>query len=79
MESEGRSRLWAMDDVEDSIRKGVLISFCITRSIFPSTFTAATPTLYVADPVLLKQIMVQDFSSFPNSQVSYQLVMAHEG
>ncbi|XP_077508156.1 cytochrome P450 3A11-like [Amblyomma americanum] len=37
------------------------------------TFTMATPTLMVGDPVLLKDIMVKNFASFPNTQFIRQV------
>lgn len=37
------------------------------------TFTMCTPTLMVADPLLLKDIMVKNFASFPNTEFIRQV------
>ncbi|XP_037564634.2 cytochrome P450 3A9 [Dermacentor silvarum] len=83
-----RTRYWASRGVEhvtclEFIRNTVRMYFTPLHIIWQEvyrkhgpitgTFTMATPTLMVGDPVLLKEIMVKNFSSFPNTEFIRQV------
>lgn len=44
-----------------------------THGPLAGTFTMLTPTLMVADPLLLKEIMIKNFGSFPNTEFIRQV------
>lgn len=44
-----------------------------THGPVAGTFTMFTPTLMVADPLLLKEIMIRNFASFPNTEFIRQV------
>ncbi|XP_075539623.1 cytochrome P450 3A9-like [Dermacentor variabilis] len=86
--ANGQARYWASRGVEhvtclqfirDTVRMYYTPLHIIWQEVYKQhgpitgTFTMATPTLMVADPVLLKDIMVKNFGSFPNTEFIRQV------